>query len=86
MANTRSAAKRHRQSLRRNARNKGRLSRVRSSLKAVHAALERGDKNAAQEALRAAEPELARGVRGGVIHRRAMSRRVSRLSKRIKSL
>lgn len=86
MANTKSAAKAHRQTLGRSAVNQSRVTRVRSSLKNVIAAIEKGDKEAAADALRAAEPELARGVRHNVMHRRTMSRRISRLAQRIKAM
>ena len=86
MAHHKSAKKAIRQTERRTAINRARLSRVRSFIKKVESALESGDKKGAAEALKAAQPELHRGVRMGVLHRNAAARKLSRLSARIKSL
>ncbi len=86
MAHHKSAKKSIRQTVRRTAVNRARLSRVRSYVKKVETALESGDKKAAAEAFKAAEPELQRGVRSKVVHRNAAARKLSRLSARIKSL
>lgn len=86
MANTPQSAKRARQNERRSAVNKARRSRIRTYLRKVEEALAAGDKTAAADALRAAQPELARGVSKGVFHRNTAARKMSRLSSRVKSL
>ena len=86
MAHHKSAKKAIRQTERRTLVNRGRLSRVRSFIKKVETAIDAGDKKQAAEALKAAQPEMHRGVRTGVLHRNTVSRKLSRLSARIKSL
>ncbi|MCT8999153.1 30S ribosomal protein S20 [Chelativorans intermedius] len=86
MANTTSAKKAVRKIARRTAVNKSRRSRVRSFVRKVEEALAAGDKEAAQNALRAAQPELMRAASKGVLHRNTASRKVSRLSRRVKAL
>lgn len=86
MANTPQAEKRIRRNARRAAVNKGRLSRIRTHVKKVESAIEAGDKAAAQTALKAAQPEIARGVAKGVLHKNTASRKYSRLSKRVSAL
>lgn len=86
MANTPQARKRIRRNNRRAEINRARVSRIRGFVKKVEAAVEAGDKQAAQEALRAAQPELARGVARGVMHKNTVARKMSRLSKRVAAL
>lgn len=86
MANTPSAKKRVRQIARRTATNKARLSRIRTFVKKVELAVSNGDAAAAQSALSAAQPELARGVTKGVLHRNTASRKLSRLAQQVKKL
>jgi small subunit ribosomal protein S20 len=86
MANTDSARKRIRQTEKRTARNRARKSRVRTFLRKVELAISSGDKNAAQDALRAAQPELQRAADKGVMHDNTVARKLSRLSSRIKAL
>ncbi len=86
MANTASARKRIRQTAKRTARNHARRSRMRTFIKKVEVACASGDKSAAQEALRAAQPEMHRAVTKGVIHKNTISRKLSRLTARIKAL
>ncbi len=86
MANTPQARKRIRRNENRAAINGARLSRIRTFVKKVEAALEGGDKTEATAALRAAQPELARGVARGVLHKNTVARKVSRLSKRVAAL
>ena len=86
MANTPQARKRIRRNDRRAEINGNRLSRIRTFVKKVEAALEGGDKAAALEALHAAQPELARGVARGVLHRNTASRKLSRLTKRVAAI
>ncbi len=86
MANTPQARKRIRRNDRRAEINGARMSRIRGFLKKVEAAIEGGDKEVATQALRSAQPELARGVARGVMHRNTASRKMSRLSKRVAAL
>ncbi|HXP95743.1 MAG TPA: 30S ribosomal protein S20 [Telmatospirillum sp.] len=86
MAHHKSAKKRIRQTERRTEVNRARVSRIRTFVKKVETLIEGGDKALAAEALRAAEPELMRGVQAGVVHQNTASRKVSRLVARIKSL
>ncbi len=86
MANTTSAKKMVRKIERRTAANKMRRSRVRTFLRKVEEAIESGDQKAAAEALRAAQPELHRATQKGIFHQNTVSRKLSRLSSRIKAL
>ena len=86
MANNASARKRIRQTKVRTARNTARKSRMRTFVKKVELAIESGDKSAAADALRAAQPEMQRASGKGVIHANTVARKLSRLSARIKSL
>lgn len=86
MANTDSARKRIRQIEKRTARNRARKSRVRTFLRKVELAIAAGDKGAAQEAFRAAQPEVHRAATKGVMHDNTVARKLSRLSARIKGL
>ena len=86
MANTPQAKKRIRRNEKRAEINGNRLGRIRTFVKKVEAALAGGDKSAAAEALKAAQPELARGVSRGVIHKNTAARKMSRLSKRVAAL
>jgi small subunit ribosomal protein S20 len=86
MANTPQAKKRIRRNERRAEINGNRLGRIRTFVKKVESALAGGDKSAAAEALKAAQPELARGVARGVLHKNTASRKLSRLTKRVASL
>ncbi|MGN6357640.1 MAG: 30S ribosomal protein S20 [Novosphingobium sp.] len=86
MANTPQARKRIRRNERRAEINGNRLGRIRTFVKKVEAALAGGDKAAAAEALKAAQPELQRGVARGVLHKNTASRKLSRLTKRVAAL
>lgn len=86
MANHKSAEKRIRQTARRTEVNGARVSRIRTFVKKVEAAIDSGNKAEAQEAFKAAQPELMRGATKGVLHANTVSRKLSRLSARIKSL
>ncbi len=86
MANTASARKRIRQTTRRTERNQARKSRMRTFVKKVETAIASGNKSDAASALRLAQPELQRAVGKGVIHANAVSRKISRLSARIKAI
>ena len=86
MANTKSAKKAARQTLRRTAVNKTRRSRMRTELRRVEEAISAGDKSAATEALRAAQPVIMRTAQKGIVHPNTASRKVSRLAKRVKEM
>ena len=86
MPTTTSAKKRVRRNARRQSINHARTNRVATYVRNVEAAIARRDKSAAQVAFREAQPELMRGVSKGVVHPNAASRKLSRLSARIKSL
>ena len=86
MANTPQAKKRIRRNENRAEINGARKSRIRGFVKKVEAAIETGDKDAARTALQAAQPEMARGVARGVLHKNTVARKMSRLSKRVAAL
>ncbi len=86
MANTPQARKRIRRNERRAEINTNRISRIRTFVKKVEAAIAGGDKSAAAAALQEAQPELARGVARGVLHKNTAARKMSRLTKRVASL
>jgi small subunit ribosomal protein S20 len=86
MANTEQSKKRARQADARYAVNKARRSRIRTFLRKVEEAIASGDAAAAAEALKAAQPELARGVSKGVLHKNTVSRKISRLASRVKDV
>lgn len=86
MANTPQARKRIRRNATRAEVNGARMSRIRTFLKKVESAIESGDKDAAKAALTGAQPELARGVARGVLHKNTAARKMSRLSKRVAAL
>ena len=86
MANTKSAKKAARQAERRTLINKGRRSRMRTYVRKVEEAIASGDKEAAAVALREAQPEIMRSASKGIIHKNTASRKISRLSARIKAL
>ncbi len=86
MANTPQSKKRARQNETRLAVNKARRSRIRTQLRKVEEAIASGDKDTATAALRAAQPELMRGVTKGVFHKNTAARKMSRLSSRVKAL
>ena len=86
MANSPQAKKRIRRNNRRAEVNGARMSRIRSFVKKIESACEAGDKDAAQAALKAAQPEMARGVARGVMHKNTASRKFSRLTKRVAAL
>jgi small subunit ribosomal protein S20 len=83
MANTKSAKKMVRKIARRTEVNKARRSRIRTFVRKVEEAIASGDKKAATAALKAAEPEVMRGVTRGVVQKNTASRKVSRLAARV---
>ena len=86
MANTPQAKKRIRRNERRAVVNGNRIGRIRTFVKKVESALDAGDKEAATAALASAQPELARGVAKGVLHKNTAARKFSRLTKRLAAL
>lgn len=86
MANTPQSKKRARQNVVRADINKMRRSRIRTFLRKVEEAIASGDKDAASAALRAAQPELMRGVTKGVVHKNTAARKMSRLASRVKAI
>ena len=86
MAHHKSAKKRIRQIERRTEVRGARTSRIRTFVKKVETAIATGDKTAAQAAFKEAQPEIHRGVVRGILHRNTASRKLSRLSARIKAL
>jgi len=86
MAHSRQAKKRIRQTARATDKNRARRSRVRTHLRKVEEAIASGDKDAAQAAFRAVQPELHRGAQKGIMHRNTVARSLSRMSRSIKAL
>ena len=86
MANTKSAQKAARQTIRRTAVNKSRRSEMRTFVRKVEEALATKDPKAAADALHAAEPKIARAAQKGIVHKNAASRKISRLAKRVRAL
>ena len=86
MANTSSAKKANRQTLKHSAINKSRRTRMKSEVRRVEEAIATGDKVAASSALKIAEPILMRTAQKGIIHKNAASRKVMRLSAKVKAL
>ena len=86
MAHHKQAKKRIRQIERRTKVNRARMSRIRTFIKRVEEAISGGEKDAAQAALLAAQPEIMRGVTRGVIHRNQAARKISRLGARVNAI
>ncbi|WFS64177.1 30S ribosomal protein S20 [Pseudodesulfovibrio thermohalotolerans] len=86
MANHKSALKRHRQSLKRRARNRISKTRIKNTVKAVRLAIEEKDSAKALEALKEASSILDRAARKNVIHSRQAQRRISRLQAAINQI
>jgi len=86
MANTKSAKKAARRSVKRTAVNKNRRGAMRTAVRKVEDAIASGDAVAAQAALKAAEPKLARTAQKGLVHKNTAARKVSRLTARVRKL
>ena len=86
MANTAQSKKRARQSEARQDINKARRSRIRTFLRKVEEALASGNQANAAVALKNVQPELARGITKGVMHKNTVARKMSRLASRVKAL
>ena len=86
MANTPSAKKRIRNTLRKTDINKSRKSRIKTFVRKVEDAIESKDAKSAMDSLKAAQPEIMRGVTKGIFHKNTASRKISRLSSRVKAI
>lgn len=86
MANSPQSKKRARQAERRTLVNKNRRTRIRTFIRKVEEAIAGGDQPAAASALKAAQPEIMRGVTKGILHKNTAGRKISRLSARVKAL
>jgi small subunit ribosomal protein S20 len=86
MANHKSAKKRIIRNANRAIINGARVSRIRTFVKKVEAAIASGSADTARDALRSAQPELQRGVSRGLLHKNTVSRKISRLAARVKAL
>jgi len=86
MANTKSAKKAIRKIARKTAVNKNRRTRMRTFIRQVEEAIAAGDQSQAQAALVAAQPEIMRSAQKGILHKNSASRKISRLSARVKAL
>ena len=86
MANHKSSKKRIIRNANRSMINGARMRRIRTFVKKVEIAIAEGDADSAREALRLAQPEMQRGVSRGVLHKNTVSRKISRLSARVKAL
>ncbi len=86
MANTKSAKKAVRKITKRTAVNRVHRTRMRNEIRRVEEAISSGDQDQASQALKAAEPLIARSAQRGVIHRNTASRKISRLTQRVKGM
>ena len=86
MANHKSSKKRIIRNANRALINGARMGRIRTFVKKVEIAIAAGDVESAREALRQAQPEMQRGVSRGILHKNTVSRKISRLSARVKAL
>ena len=86
MANSTQSKKRARQSEARADINKARRSRIHTFLRKVEEALAAGNQDAAAAALQLAQPELARGITKGILHKNTVARKMSRLTLRVRGL
>ncbi len=86
MANTKSAEKRTRQSISRNARNRSQRSRMRGAVKTLRAAVDAGDKAKAEELLGSTISLVDATAQKGVIHRNAAARTKSRLTRAVSTM
>jgi small subunit ribosomal protein S20 len=86
MANTKSAKRAARVATRKTVINKNRTSLLRSSVRKVEEAITAGNRSAAEAAMKSAETQLMRGAQKGVVHKNTASRKVSRLTSRIRAI
>ena len=86
MANHKSSKKRILRNNKRNEINSNRISRIRTYIKKVETEISSENKDKANEAFKFAMPEIQRGVSKGLIHKNTASRKLSRLSNKIKTI
>lgn len=86
MANTSSAKKAVRKITRRADVNRSRRSRMRTFIRQVEEAIDSGDRDAAAQALKLAQPEIMRSSQKGALHANTASRKISRLAQRVKAM
>lgn len=86
MAIHKSAKKRIRRNARAAGVNKSRVSQMRSAIRKVEEAIKSGDQKAAADALKAAQPKIQRSAGKGLLHKKTAARKISRMSKRIKTI
>jgi small subunit ribosomal protein S20 len=86
MANHKSSVKRARQTIKKAAVNRNRISRVRTYVRKVEEAIESGDPVKAKEALKAAQPVMQKAASKGVVKKNTASRKISRLAARVKKI
>ncbi len=86
MANHKSSKKRILRNNKRNEINSNRISRIRTYIKKVETEISSENKDKANEAFKLAMPEIQRGVSKGLMHKNTASRKISRLSNKIKSI
>ena len=86
MANTTSAKKATRKIARRTIVNKSRRTQMRGSIRVVEEAIKSGDKEAALQAMKKAEPELMKAAQRNIVHKNLASRKVSRLVHQIATI
>ena len=84
MANHKSSKKRILRNNKRNEINSNRISRIRTYIKKVETEISSENKDKANEAFKLAMPEIQRGVSKGLVHKNTASRKLSRLSNKIK--
>lgn len=86
MAIHKSSKTRIRRNARRDLLNTSRISKTRTAIRKVEEAIASGNKAAAAEALKNAQPEIHRSAGKGLLHKKTAARKLSRLSARIKVL
>ncbi|MDR0483872.1 MAG: 30S ribosomal protein S20 [Alphaproteobacteria bacterium] len=86
MANTESAKKRIRQDLKKTQRNKARMNRLRTAIRRVEDLLKNGKADEASAAFITAQSVIAETAQKGTIHKNTASRKISRLSLRLKKV
>jgi small subunit ribosomal protein S20 len=86
MADHFSALKRARQTEKKTALNRANKSRLRSALRSLREAIDRGDHSTAQTSFRATVSVVDKAVQKGVLHKNTANRYKARLSARVKAL
>ena len=85
MPNIKSAKKRVLQTEKRQLRNQARKTAIKTAIKKVITAIENNDLETAKKLFVEAESKLARAKNKGVLHAKTTARKISRLSKKVKS-